>query len=447
MIKENTKEQSRILLLTLGLDTDKKAIKHLGVKDLKSLFSQTGNLKCILLFTKSVLLKAFLEYSSFEDSKRTVDTFHETIIGKYGKARLFYSPRQEIDLSNKYLEFWEEKNCDINEKAISELRTTVFSSQNEHTSNGSSKEELFSPQNRFLESMSSFEAETRNKFNSFEEGFNFNGKTSGICKTDIKSGNLDFRNSKKSLNFNKKSSRIYSFDKDNKEQEIAVFKEQLKTKYLTYYDLRDNNWLSANKKNFVKKSKVVVVSNLAYVFSGASELFKLFSCFGIIKVIMFMNNTQKALVEYTSKESADDCINNINGLQFGPTVLHLSFSKYKQIDFNRKQINSHFAFNNEIVSFPPHMQRYETNKKISANPISPVVLMTTKWSDDLVPADIYYFIEKYSKPLSVKMANSKDHRKFIQLQFTFEDVNSAIYVIYKCHGQLVKDSRIFISFC
>lgn len=443
-MKKNSSNKSRILLLCLGLDTDKKAIKNLGAKDLLAMFSQTGNLQRILLFTKSVLLKAFLEYPSFEDAERTLNTFHESIVGKYGKARLYYSPLQKIDLSNKYLEFWEKEAQQENEKALSEHWTTDYSLSNDVSGWAEPRRFNMPPSLSFLESSNSFDAEKETKATPPGVSLNFNGVGSGICKFDSDLKEFDFRNSKETLNFNEKSSRIYSFGKSKRDKGFGIGKKQPKNKYFSYNNL--NKKAVAPGRDFIKTSKVVIVSNLGFVFRDSNELFNLFSCFGIVKTIVLMKNLQKALVEYTSVRSATECITNIDGLQLGPTRLKLSYSKHKKIDLSKNQVNPQMMQHNEIVTVPNHMQRYACNKMISSNPISPTVLVQARWSHDLNPTDVYYFIENYCKPKSVKMADAENQEGLIQLQFTFEDVYSAIYVIYKCHRQLVKNSRIFISF-
>jgi hypothetical protein len=444
-MKKNSSNKSRILLLNLGLDTDKKAIKDLTAKDLLSIFSQTGDLKRILLFTKSVLLKAFLEYPSFEDAERTLNTFHDTVMGQYGKTRLYFSPLQKIDLSNKYLEFWEEGQEQENGKVGIERRTTDCLSYNEQLCWGSDKRVLKKQSLGFLESSIIFDTETQSEFHPSELSLNFNENSSGIYKTKLGPKDLKFRNSKNTLNFNEKSSRIYSVPESKKENGFMAVKKQVKNKYSNYNNLNKNNKFMAKKNDFVRTSKVVIVSNLGYVFSGSNEIFNLFSCFGIVKSILFMKNVQKVLIEYTSMRSAAECITNIDGLQLGPTRLNLAYSKHKQIDLTKK-MSPQVMLCNEIIRVPDHMQRYECNKMITSSPISPTVLIMGKWSDDLKPTDIYYFIENYCKPKSVKLANTENQKHLIQLQFTFEDVYSAIYVIYKCHRQLVKDSMIFISF-
>ena len=68
------------------------------------------------------------------------------------------------------------------------------------------------------------------------------------------------------------------------------------------------------------------------------------------------------------------------------------------------------------------------------------------------PIDIYKYVEKFCKPVNVKMVNKDEGEsmegaeKQIQLHLVFEDVNSAIYAIYKCHNKYVLDSKIDIRF-
>ncbi len=61
-MEENSKERSKILLLCLGLDTNKKEIKKMTVHDLYKIFSVFGTLVKVIIFSKKNILKAFLEY-------------------------------------------------------------------------------------------------------------------------------------------------------------------------------------------------------------------------------------------------------------------------------------------------------------------------------------------------------------------------------------------------
>ena len=443
----NTEKKSTILLLCLGLDTDKKEVKSLRAADLRKMFGSTGQLKRILIFTKQVLLKGFLEYGSFEEAANAVSAFHDKFIGKYGKARLYYSPLQKIDLSNKYLEFWDEKT-DKSKDFHLEAESTDFSLVQESLTLSNDKENLVS----YLEDSSSFY--TKNWGNSENNSklaltLNFNRENSRIFKGDHGEG------------LNQKNLRIFNMDMcehstrnsysriSGKQPRVFGRKQQVKTN--KYFNYNNFSKLKAKKNpNLISPSKVIIISNLGFVFRDSEELFNLLSCFGVVKGIIYMKNLQKALVEYTTVGSATECITNIDNLFLGPTKLKISYSRHSEIDFKRSRMDQTSLQYNEIVEIPDHQQRYEKGKKISPNPISPSVIVTAEWTSQVMPTDIYYYIEKYCKPKVVKMANQEEETdgqpKQIKLHLVFEDVNSAIYVIYKCHNKEVKDSRIGISF-
>ncbi len=111
-------------------------------------------------------------------------------------------------------------------------------------------------------------------------------------------------------------------------------------------------------------SRVILISNLGNVFRGAEELFNLLSCFGIVVGIIFMRNKQKAFLEYSTIESATECITNLNGLSFGPTCFSVIFSKYQNISFINK--SNTFNIHNEILQGNSLIQRYEKSTKIDA---------------------------------------------------------------------------------
>lgn len=444
----NTTDRSTILLLCLGLDTDKKEVKSLRAMDLLKMFSSTGKLKRILVFSKQLLLKAFLEYSSYEEAAVTISKFHEKFIGKYGKARLHFSARQQIVFSNKYLDFWDEKTAKNGNHQF-ENESTDFSLLHENQTFSNDKENLIPLlEGSFISN--SFSWLDRRKSTETAFNLNFNKESSRISYQESQltktQQNLRIFNEKKEFQSQKENSRNYVGKSSHFRK-----KQQIKpNQYVTYNNLSKLNGQEKQRQNLISKSKVVIVSNLSYVFNGPEELFNLLSCFGIIKGIIYMKNLQKALVEFSTEESAKECIININNLFLGPTKLKINYSHHREINFDKSQMNQTSLQFNEIVKMPDHKQRYKNNAKISPNPISPSVIVEADWTYQVIPKDIYHFIEKHCKPKVVKMADrtegDKDETKQIRLHLVFEDVNSAIYVIYKCHNKKLRDSLIRISF-
>ena len=62
-------ENSKILLVCLGLDYDKTNTKKLDSKSLKNLFHGFGIIERVLIFSKKTILKAFVEFQSLQDAQ------------------------------------------------------------------------------------------------------------------------------------------------------------------------------------------------------------------------------------------------------------------------------------------------------------------------------------------------------------------------------------------
>lgn len=77
MDQVNTKKKSKILLVTLGLNSKNKEIRKLGAKKLSQIFKNFGRLRTIIIFSKSVLLKAFVEFESTSSSIKAKNFFHD----------------------------------------------------------------------------------------------------------------------------------------------------------------------------------------------------------------------------------------------------------------------------------------------------------------------------------------------------------------------------------
>ena len=117
----NTTECSNILLVCLGLDSDKSAVKKVDVTDLHALFRPFGSLSKVIIFSKKVLLKAFLEFRSIDSAMRAREQLHDCFINDYGRSRLYFSALQELSFSNKYLEY---KEYAISDQELPPERTT-----------------------------------------------------------------------------------------------------------------------------------------------------------------------------------------------------------------------------------------------------------------------------------------------------------------------------------
>ena len=417
----NTTERSRILLLCLGLDSDKTEVKKVGVKELKELFGEFGPLTKVIIFTRKVLLKAFLEYSGFECAEKAKIAYHEKFVKNYGKARLYFSPMQDLKYSNKYIEFWDDSMTEKPSNLDDDNSTQM--SLKHSKSNGSARTPLRKDSLKF----------DVQPFNN-QSGFQL------FSKSTDKFGGSVFNNDYH-LNYKPMDNQICSAN---------YIKEKTGT---SQFNGLDNSAITMKPDYHidqpVKLSKVVLVSNLANVFKNGEEIFNLFSAFGNITKILLMKNHQKALIEYTSIEYASESITNINNLKLGETILRINYSKYKTIDLQKNNQNENSMQFNEVLTIPPIKNRYRSSPQPSINPISSTLLVSFPKIGNLQTIDVYLFIEKFCRPIKTKLINNKSFIgkcEVVNMLFSFADVQSAVYVMYKCHNSIIKGALLDIFF-
>lgn len=418
----NSPEKSSILLLCLGLDSDKTEVKKVDVKELREIFGGFGQLKKVIIFTRKILLKAFLEYESFEQAEAAKNAVHESPVKNYGKARLYFSPMQDLKFSNKYLEFWE----DAAEEKPTPLDDSVSTRLSLKHSMSISSSKL-----SFRKESCPFVPQTR--------GQAFRGYQMFSSSIDTFDLNLNRDNflSNKNLVFNSQSF-MSSLCDDSKLAPLS----QLETSP----ELSKTESLDEEEE---AHSKVLLVSNLAHVFRSTEEIFNLFSAFGNIAKILFMMNLQKAMIEYTDVGFASETVANLNNLVIGETKLRVSFSKYKKIDLLKNNKNENSMQFNQVLVVPPMRNRYKSNAQSAVVPISSTLLISFPKMSGVQTLDVYVAIEKICKPMKTKLVNSKGQlgkNEVVNMLFSFSDVQSAVYVMYKCHNSIVKGALLDIFF-
>lgn len=419
----NTAERSTILLVCLGLDTDKVEIKKVGIAELKGIFDGYGHLKKVIIFTRKVLLKAFLEYDSFESAEAAKNAIHETLVKNYGKARVYFSPMQDLKFSNKYLEFWEEPQND---------KTQIF----DDDSSTKQSLKLSVLENSHLGSI------RKDSSQSFTQSIKPHHRYTLFApnKTEVSDIDLDRDSflSTKNLIFN---SQPYIFS-----TKIADSKQLLFTQLeLPLEPVKSDS----NNEIISSLSKVVLVSNLDYIFRNTEELFNLFSAFGNISKILYMKNLQKALIEYTEVKYADKAINSFNNLVIGETRLRVNHSNYRTIDLNKNNKNENSMQFNDVLLVLPMRNRYRSNYQSFIRPLSSNLVVSFPKINGIQNIDIYLAIEKICKPLKTKLLYNKGligKSEVISIVFSFKNIESAVYVMSRCHNSIIKGALLDIFF-
>lgn len=419
---DNTAHKSSILLLNLGLDSDKCAIKKVGVRELKAIFAEYGRLRKIIVFTRKVLLKAFLEYEDISQAEAAKAAVHETVIGNYGKARLYFSPMEKLEFSNKYLEFWEDSASAKQSRADDDTST----------------------KHSYKNSLSKFS----HMFSNRKENYGVTGaehkslhQTPILCNDSSDSIRINANKNNVFINksvFSGSNQQFY-----NKSQTVVL-----------HDSLTNNNDVHTqalhNTSCSMQSSCVVLVSNLGHVFKNTDELFNIFSAFGNINKILFMTNLQKAMIEYSSVQFASTAIANLNDLSLGETCLRVSFSKYRTIALEKSSTNEASAQYNQTLVVPHVRNRYNAESPLSPIvPLSSTLLISYICNGRTQTLDVYLAIERLCKPVKTKLvrkSTAENEPPSVSMLFSFKEIQSAVYVMYKCHNSVVKGALLDIFF-
>jgi len=417
---DNSATKSSILLLNLGLDSDKSSIKKVGVSELKEIFAQYGHLHKIIVFTRKVLLKAFLQYEDCEQAATAKVALHETVIGSYGKARLYYSPMQKLEFSNKYLEYWEDKPSEKQPPADDDAST-------KH----SYKNSLSKLSHQF-----SFRKENFNHAPSEHKSMHQTHALHSDSSDSIR------------LNFNKNNVCVNKSVFLSAQQPRYQAQPRNSSEFASLNTEQQGKQLSVTSGN-THASPVVLVSNLGYVFKNTEELFNIFSAFGNINKILLMTNLQKAMVEYSCTQYASASIASLNDLSLGETCLRVSFSKYASISVDKSCQNENSAQFNQVLIVPPMRNRYAYGAVACVSPASPTLLLSYLNNGRTQTIDVYLAIERICKPVKTKLvrkSNAECDSETVSMLFTFKELQSAVYVMYKCHNTVVKGALLDIFF-
>ena len=162
-----------------------------------------------------------------------------------------------------------------------------------------------------------------------------------------------------------------------------------------------------------------------------------------------MVNLQKALIEYTDLSHASNTITNLNNLLLGETKLRVNYSKYRKIDLQKNNKNENSMQFNQVLIVPPMRNRYRSSAQPSLSHLSSTLLISFPKIGNVNPIDIYLAIEKICKPIKTKQVNNKTllgKNEVVNMLFSFQDIQSAVYVMYKCHNNIVKGSLLDIFF-
>lgn len=406
---ENVNFGSKILLLCLGTDNQTRKLKDVSIDDIRDVFSRFGDLVKILIFSKSIVFKAFLEFTDVKEARDVQKALHNSTLPKLGAIKLFYSVQDKLEPSDKYIQFWEKPQAKLSPK-VDDSFTDSSASDKKMRSDYIDK--------LFIKEQGE---DMRKKWN-----FTYDISSQVSKLTNFREIRSPWKSS--DLNETTLSRGLY-----------------LKPKIELGGTLSTTDVHPRLEEVKVQTSKVVLVSNLDNVFSSAKELFNLFSTFGNINKLILMHNLQKALVEYQSPESATVCLRNLSGLDIQNTNIKVNYSKYKQIDIKKSFRNEASVQFNEVLTVPTALNRFKTGVNANSKEISSRLLFEVEKSDSIRMLDVYFYIEKLAEPRSIKVLD-EHNKSSVQMILSFKDKATAAIIISKFHNTEIKSSRVSISF-
>lgn len=372
----NSTERSTILLLCLTSDQNFYVNPQPSVKDLLRIFLAFGPLKKVIVFSKKMIFKAFLEFEDMVAAQEAQHRLNDNSIEIFGRAKLYFSALQELDNSNKFLEYWD-----------SSMEIPI------------------------------------------EE--NVNIRTPFACISDF--GNVFFPRT-----FNSPENRFGSEEKRSLGQAT--------NRATDHFEKTDKS--PVKEKTILEPSVVILISNLDSEFTTARELFNFFSCFGFVSKILMMKNLRKALVEYRRLESATNAVNGINDCVLSRLKIKANFSKFPRIDLkknNKSENSQHF---NEVIVPSSTQNRFLEFEQEKSQKISNSLLISCDNTFSSVKSlDIYLAIQDVASPCEIKLIDQReDESTLLAIKVEFKDTDSAIVVLSKLHGCLIKNAPLSVGF-
>ena len=497
----NTTECSTILLVCLGLDSDKTAAKKADVADLHALFRPFGSLSKVIIFSKKVLLKAFLEFRSAECASLARAELHDCFINDYGRVRLYFSALQELTFSNKYLAYKEYADggegaflatvsraspeqkqktgatlktcasvCDSKSVSPLEAKASALARASEPVMirafqdsalNKSTISDCSDSDELEAEAASDFSFSAHNtpqlssKASDFGPTSTSTNQRPSLFKPDAQRQGLS-EISRPSL-FNSTQSTKHNIGVKARLQPLVLCKGSQFNSDRPALLSRANSNAEEERENLsvatgatttttaaanASPSKVILISNLDDCFFSVSELFNVFSCFGNIFKILLMKNLKKALVEYTSVEFAQNAFLHMNNRVLSGSKIKVNFSKYRKIDLKKNNKSENSQQFNQVMIVSQGMHRFGGAGAAAALlPPTDTLLLTCERTEGVKPIDLYLQVQSAAKPLTTKVLNEdkeNDDSKSYRVLFKFANVQDALRALSKCHNSEVK---------
>lgn len=420
-MRKNSNDSSRILLVCLGLNVNHNKINSVNTAFIYKLFSEFGSVQKILIFTKKDILKSFVEFKSFESSERAKKALHNKVIGDMGKARLYFSNRQEIERQSESNEYWESEELCINKNSVDKQQTMI---NRGNPSEELNKENRREEQEAFPSSRNLYQSTTNHKQSSNSTALNLNLKEpySGQEGNDNGLG--------------------YKLEKEILFTELNEDKSAIKLDHSLKLDQSLKRGGKSYKAEIIYPSRVVEISQLQYLFNNSREIHNLLSCFGNINMIILFKEQQTALVEFYQVQNATESIVNLDRINVGPVQLSLRYSQFQCLtSFEKTEC---LAYRSIHDVFRPLAHRFDSSDRQTEITASNHLHLTFKSDNEFKSNEIINLLKAKLQPSKIRVTGKDVSQKNLSLKFS--SLSSAIYIIYKFHGIRIGGTTIAIGF-
>ncbi|KAL4486372.1 hypothetical protein ABPG72_007158 [Tetrahymena utriculariae] len=191
--------------------------------------------------------------------------------------------------------------------------------------------------------------------------------------------------------------------------------------------------------------KVLFVRHLDFPDLKISMLYNLFSNYGNIVKIIFMKQKRQALIEFEETSQATAAKENLNNLSYYNAQIKIDYSKYDQIDLQKKKLHS--GENNEqeqVLQIPHQCFRYKNTKGIPQYAPKNTLHVSNIKKEFFDYNLIYEFFS--SSGAKIKMLKLIPNEKKQMCLIQFETLDDALRVISTFHDTPFHGRNLCISF-
>jgi len=412
-----SEKKSKILLLCMGFNMPEHVISNVRVTDLLEIFAPFANLRKIMIFLKTGMVKAFVEFSDIESAVCAREMLHEVTVDNYGKAKLYYSNREKITCSSNYFDFWEAESSD-----------------SAKSGRGRKKD---SPNSRITPKSSVISQDTKGSDLVMRKD-----KSSNVTNgpVDFKMGppaqDPAYDPSQWVLGENRVLLRRLEY------QAPITASSKHGNPQTSYSDQRKR---SANSNDAFR---VVVVTNFDQMFDSSKEVFNFFSCFGHLMKVLVIKVQNRALLEYANCEGAQLCQNVVSKAKTDKLSMQITLSSVPTLD-PKNEMKPGFESYYDFGTFSEKQQRRSVIATGKAILPSPEVFVNFRLGPDIFGEDVIQIFESVAESIGIRIIGHRCEymdKNSAGVRYSLSNVFEATLVVAKLHDTDLNGCVLDISF-